>query len=783
MRTYFIISLFLLSLHGFSGSQPLMVRAWFPEGASLDVLTQWGTPLVVDHERRFVIVETDDAGRAGIERAGFHVEIDQRLTHPPIQRKNNLNGIPDFPCYLTLAETNDLIDNLVATFPSLATSVDIGDSWEKIQGTGGHDIRVLRITNSDIAGPKPVFFVLSSLHPRELAPTGVTAGFAQYLLNNYGKDGDATSIVDHVEVHILLIANPDGRAFAEQLISWRKNANNDFCTGSSLRGVDLNRNLEFRWAHTSSCSSSSQCANTFRGSSAASEPETDALQSYLRAVFPDQRGSGIGDPAPDDAQGVFIDIHSHGGQVLWPYGFDETPAPNDRALTTLGRKLAWYNGYSPEKASASFDTCGTTDDFAYGDLGMAAYTYEIGNAFFESCENFEAEIWPQNFQSLLYAAKAARAPYLWPAGPNAEDLQPSASALAAGSTLRVTAHLDDDRFQVATNPPGTEPLDLISGGEVFADVPPWLGGTGETMAAVDGSYDTASESAEADLDTTGWTEGTHTLWVQGHDDGDHSGTPSAVHVQVVDASTHLGVSGSVREAGTQNPLRARVEVGDGTAWSFRETGQLSLMVTSGSYQATASLDGYCDAFAQVEGLAGQSRMIDFELLPIQETLFTDWANPLAWTPENHWALVEEGGALIWTDSPDANYDNDAQSALYSPQVLITRGGPLVLRLEHIHRLDTYSDDQAIVEYRWDNEPWQALKAYRGDRSWLSEALTLPARRGGLFQMRFRLRTDNAFTHEGWSLKPPQLGQATNCSLVQFLQAWPSQTILEIIPDL
>ena len=36
------------------------------------------------------------------------------------------------------------------------------------------------------------------------------------------------------------------------------------------------------------------------------------MQNYLLAQFPDQRGPLDSDPAPDDATGVYLDIHAHG---------------------------------------------------------------------------------------------------------------------------------------------------------------------------------------------------------------------------------------------------------------------------------------------------------------------------------------------------------------------------------------------------------------------------------------------------------------------------------------
>ena len=64
-------------------------------------------------------------------------------------------------------------------------------------------------------------------------------------------------------------------------------------------------------------------------------------------------------------------------------------APNGPALQTLGRKFAYFNNYTPEQAIGLYPTDGTTDDFGYGDLGVASYTFELGTAFFQDCSTFE----------------------------------------------------------------------------------------------------------------------------------------------------------------------------------------------------------------------------------------------------------------------------------------------------------------------------------------------------------------------------------------------------------
>ena len=49
----------------------------------------------------------------------------------------------------------------------------------------------------------------------------------------------------------------------------------------------------------------------------------------MASIFPDQRGPNLTDPAPADATGVYLDLHSYGQLVLWPWGFTST-APAQR---------------------------------------------------------------------------------------------------------------------------------------------------------------------------------------------------------------------------------------------------------------------------------------------------------------------------------------------------------------------------------------------------------------------------------------------------------------------
>ena len=195
--------------------------------------------------------------------------------------------IPNYDCYPTVEETYQQASALAAANPTLASWIDIGDSWQKQNNIGGYDLMVMKITNSAVSVDKPKLFIHSAMHAREYTTAALTLEFAKLLLNQYDSDADIRWIVDWHEVHILFHMNPDGRKKAEQGLLWRKNTNQNYCgPNSNNRGADLNRNFTHFWNVTGgSGSSGNQCSSTYRGPNPQSEPETQAVQTYIRGLF------------------------------------------------------------------------------------------------------------------------------------------------------------------------------------------------------------------------------------------------------------------------------------------------------------------------------------------------------------------------------------------------------------------------------------------------------------------------------------------------------------------
>jgi murein tripeptide amidase MpaA len=525
--------------------QGLVARIYFKSPADRDQLV---ADLDVFEEATtggFVTAYISPAQRAHLAAGGYRVEVDAAKTgelHTAMQEIAaaaqtsaglSLSTIPGYACYRTVEETYSSLSGIATSKPGLATWIDIGDSWEKVipGGKAGYDLFALKLTNSAVPGPKPKFYLMAAIHAREYTTAELATRFAEELAAKYNVDPDVTWMLDHLEVHIVAQANPDGRKIAEGGALWRKNTDsNDGCRRSTQWGTDLNRNSSFKW--NTGGSSGQPCNETYRGPSAASEPETQAIQNYALSIFPDYRGPADTDAAnPATTEGVFISLHSYSELVLFPWGYTTTPAPNSTALQTLGRKFGFHNGYQVcNGPTCLYGTSGTTDDFTYGDRGVASYTFELGRNFFETCSFFTSNIVPKNMPALYYALKAAQRPYRTPAGPDVTSVGVSAGSVAQGAPVTLSATANDTRY--ASNGWGTEPTQAIAAARYTIDLPSWKATGTFAMTAADGAFNSGIENLTATISTAGLSVGRHTILVEAQDASGNWGVPTAVFLTV-----------------------------------------------------------------------------------------------------------------------------------------------------------------------------------------------------------------------------------------------------------
>ncbi len=526
----------LQQLQQLSSDNARIVRFASPEQARLAAISLHDALLGGRWQDSSLVLQLDAAAEARLAPyaesiSPAYIWQQQQAAIAPQPLTDDAQSIPGYACYPTVEETYSQAEQLVRDYPGYASWHKIGSGWAKTKSGSGYDLYVLKITNRNAgAVNRAKLLVNSAIHAREYATAGLTLEFAKDLLSKAGKDADVDWRLQQNEVHLVLQTNPEGRKIAETGVSWRKNINDSTCNSGTF-GVDLNRNFSFGWLAIPNGSSGNSCDLTYRGVSAGSEPEVQALEQYARSLYPDKRGPARTDAAPDNTAGIHIDVHSFSELVLWPWGDTTTPAPNGTALKALGHKLAWFNNYVPTQSIGLYPTDGTSDGVSYGELGVAAITFEIGTAFFESCANYQANVLPDNLRALYYALRVNTAPYLLPAGPDVSQLSlnTTANQIPRNLPLQLKAQVSDSQ---SSGYNGGVASQVIQSVELTLDQWPDLAGSSISINATDGKFDSANETISHTLDISGLSEGRHPLYLRAKDSAGNNGPVYARYIEV-----------------------------------------------------------------------------------------------------------------------------------------------------------------------------------------------------------------------------------------------------------
>jgi murein tripeptide amidase MpaA len=264
-------------------------------------------------------------------------------------------------------------------------------------------------------GPDNLLYFISDLLYADKNGLGLTYGNVSYTADDVSR-ALGTGVV------FVPLSNPDGVAYDQSSNScWRKNRKP---VTASAYGVDLNRNFDFLWDFTtafapavrSGVASESPLSETYHGTAAFSEPETQAMKWVL-----------------DTYTGVewFLDLHSDAGVVLYSWGSDDnqstdpdmnflnaaydgkrgvspdrtgrvyeeyTPQAewdvNKATATSIGAAMnkAAGRSYDVEQANELYPTSGASDDYSYsrhfatpGLSSIHAFTVEFGFSSGNSC--------------------------------------------------------------------------------------------------------------------------------------------------------------------------------------------------------------------------------------------------------------------------------------------------------------------------------------------------------------------------------------------------------------
>lgn len=548
-----------------------VARVYYDDLSDINRLTAYDVWEYNNLKEQYVLVALNATAYERLQEQGWRLAVDEETT-AVMNGRNQINTFASG--YRTVDELYAELEAINDASPALTELVDYGDSYCKTKGgcttlggepQPGYDLLAVRVSNEAITGTstisgttvisravtsdavtpgtKPVLFLMANLHARELTTPELAMRMLDWLVEGYGTSADATWLVDWHEIWIVPTANPDGHwlvelgtapPYAGTPFLQRKNADRDAnddgfddCTvwppgGGDSYGVDLNRNHSFEWGGLGT--STAPCSQLYRGPTAASEPEVAHLQILIQALIPDQRGSQPTDAAPPGTAGLFISLHNFGRLILWPWGYTDLPAPNKAGLQAIGDKLAAYNGYqSCQPGNCLYYASGISDDWVYGELGIPAFTFEIGDWFTPPYSEIGAIQWPKNRPAFQYAAKIARTPYLTVQGPEVTGIS---TAVSGPNTVTITATIDDSQN-------GGQ---AVATAAYYLDVPHWVANTvTHTLTTRDGAFDSPVETVTAVIDTGSLEpDRSHILFVRGQDAAGSWGAVSAVFIRRVE---------------------------------------------------------------------------------------------------------------------------------------------------------------------------------------------------------------------------------------------------------
>ncbi|OHE96866.1 zinc carboxypeptidase, partial [Colletotrichum orchidophilum] len=269
-----------------------------------------------------------------------------------------------FTAYHSYADHLNFLRDLQSSFPSQSEVVTAGSSFQGRALTGIH------IWGSGGKGSKPAVVLHGTVHAREWISTMTTEYVAWQLLTKYATDSAIKAVVDKFDWYITPVVNPDGFVYTQSTDRlWRKNRQTN--TGSSCVGRDPNRNWPYKWELTGGASTSA-CSETYKGAAAADTPEIKGLKAQIDSL---SASRGIT---------LYLDVHSYGQYILWPYGYDcKYVAPDDAALQTLAQRgataIRGVSGTSytiGNACRALYATTGDSTDYIHG-VAKSKYTYTI----------------------------------------------------------------------------------------------------------------------------------------------------------------------------------------------------------------------------------------------------------------------------------------------------------------------------------------------------------------------------------------------------------------------
>jgi carboxypeptidase T len=315
-----------------------------------------------------------------IDDLGSHYKNPQRKSTRIENVHSCFGGVADYPVpanfsqgsmggFYTYSEVLTELDNMSSLFPEIITNklqIGIHESIE------GRPIYYLKISdNPNVNEDEPQVLYTAIHHSQEPASIQQLIFYMYYLLENYDTNPEVQYLINNMELYFIPVVNPDGYVYNENEDPdrmWRKNRrdNEGLLAGY---GVDLNRNYDYAFAWDGIGSSDIGQHPWHRGDSAFSEPETQAVKTFL------------------ESHNILLDLnwHAYGDMLIYPWNYQSHNTDDSTFYDFLSKDMTQENHYR-------FGTCyetygyqsnGDADDWGYGETDtknkIISLTGECGN--------------------------------------------------------------------------------------------------------------------------------------------------------------------------------------------------------------------------------------------------------------------------------------------------------------------------------------------------------------------------------------------------------------------
>ncbi len=306
--------------------------------------------------------------------------------------------------FLTLDEVMAELDDMTTQYPNLITAKFTIGNTQTIEGRYIYAIKIS--DNPNVNEDEPEVLYTSLIHAREPESMQQLIWYMWYLLENYGTNDEITYLVDNLQMYFVPVINPDSYEYNHTTDPsgggmWRKNKRDNNGGGFSeyYDGVDLNRNWGYNWGFDNAGSSPDETSQTYRGTSAFSEPETQIIRNFTN-------------------EHEFLLAHNHhtySNLIIIPWGYQEgLHAPDDDFLRTSANFMASENGYTVGQGwEILYVVNGDANDWMYGEQvskpKIMAYTQETGGGTdgFWPSQSRIIPLCEESYLSNLYLARFA----------------------------------------------------------------------------------------------------------------------------------------------------------------------------------------------------------------------------------------------------------------------------------------------------------------------------------------------------------------------------------------